>query len=355
MLRFCEMKVDLLKNLSELPGISGYEDDVREFIIKQIKGKAKIEVDALGNVIAKVVGREKGPTVMLAAHMDEVGFVVKYIEKEGVLRFVKIGGIDNRILLDQRVVVWTKKGPLHGMIESRPPHIQKKEEQGKIMKHDELFIDIGAKDSKEVERFGIQKGDAVTFDSSFVNLTDKTCMGKAFDNRIGIYLLIEAINNFKPKKGIFYFVFSTQEETGLKGARTAAFKLDPDFAIAIDTTIAGGIPAVKPQETDLLFGKGPIITFLEAGGRGAMVPQSMRQFLIGLAKKAKIDYQTDIIEGGMTDAAMIQLTREGILTGGVSVPVRNIHAANSICYKKDIDITLKFIGEIIKNCDKLKK
>jgi putative aminopeptidase FrvX len=348
------MKTALLKELSELPGISGYEDKVRDFIIKQIKGKAKVEVDALGNVIATVTGREKGPTVMLAAHMDEVGLIVKYIEKQGVLRFVKVGGIDDRILLDQRVVIWTKNGPVYGMIESRPPHIQKKEEQGKIMKHDELFIDVGAKDDKELQRLGIQKGDFATFDSKFISLTDKTFMGKAFDNRLGVYLLIEAINNFKPKKGIFYFVFSTQEETGLKGARTAAFKLDPDYAIAVDTTIAGGVPSVKPQETDLQLGKGPSITYLEAEGHGAMVPQSMRRFLIGLAKKAKLDYQVEIIEGGMTEAAIIQLVREGILAGGISVPVRSLHAANTICHKKDIDTTLKLIGEIIKNCDKLK-
>ena len=354
MLRFFEMKVDLLKKLSNMPGISGYEDAVREFIIKELKGKAKIEVDTLGNVIAKVVGRDKGPTVMFAAHMDEVGFVVKFIEKEGVLRFVKIGGIDDRILLDQRVVIWTNKKPIYGMIESRPPHIQKKEEQSKIMKSDELFIDVGAKDDKEIERMGIQKGDAVTFVSEFMSLTDKTFIGKAFDNRLGVYLLIEAIKNFKPSKGTFYFVFSTQEETGLKGARTAAYKLNPDFAIAVDTTIAGGIPAVKPQETNLQLGKGPVITFLEAGGRGVMVPQNMRQFLISLAKGKKLDYQTEIVEGGMTDAAMIQLTREGILAGGISIPVRSIHAANTICHKKDIDTTLNLIGEIIKKCDKLK-
>jgi len=140
----------------------------------------------------------------------------------------------------------------------------------------------------------------------------------------------------------------------LKGARVAAFKINPDYAIAIDTTIAGGIPSIKPQETDLKIGGGPTITFLEAGGRGTMVPQNMRSFLINTAKKAKLPYQTEIIEGGMTDAAMIQLTREGILTGALSVPTRNIHVSSSICHKKDLDITLKFIGELIKNADKLK-
>jgi putative aminopeptidase FrvX len=348
------MRDSLFKELCNAPGISGYEDEVRKIILRELKGLCKTEVDTLGNVIAKVVGREKGPSVMFAAHMDEVGLIIKYIEKEGVLRFVKVGGIDNRILLDQQVVIWTKKGPVYGMIECRPPHIQKKEEQDKIIKHDEMFIDVGAKDDKEIDRMNITKGDQVTFLPNFRKLTDNTFMSKAQDNRIGVYLLIEAIKNFKPKKGTFYFVFSTQEETGLKGARTAAFKINPDFAVAIDTTIAGGIPAVKPQETDLKLGAGPAITFLEAGGRGTMVPQNMRDFLINIGKKEKLPYQTEIVEGGMTDAAMIQLTREGILTGALSVPVRNIHASSAICHKKDLDTTLKFIVEIINNADKLK-
>ena len=168
------------------------------------------------------------------------------------------------------------------------------------------------------------------------------------DNRVGVYVLIKILQNRKGFKGTVYGVFSTQEETGLKGARTAAFNISPDFALVIDTAVAGDTPNVKPQESDIKLNAGPAIHFIEAAGRGAVVPEKVRNLIIKSAKKAKIPYQIEVVEGGMTDAAIIQLIKDGIFTGAISTPTRYIHGANTIVNELDINKTIKLGMEVIK-------
>ncbi len=338
--------MDTLKKLCNAHGVSGFEGNVTEIMKKEFKKSCEsIEVDSFGNVIAK---KGKGKTkIMLAAHMDEIGLMVKHITEKGFISFVKIGGIDDRVLINQRVIIKTKKGDIPGVIGSKPPHLQKEEEKKNVIKHDELFIDIGAKDQKNAKK-RVEIGDPIIFEPNFGQFTGDVFYGKAIDNRLGCYALLRIME--KIPKGIdatIYAVGTAQEEVGLKGARVSAFKLNPDYAFAIDTTIAGDTPQIKKTESSLEIGKGPAVTITEASGRGVVTHPKLRELLIKTAKKYKIPYQVDVLEGGMTDGAIIYLTREGVPTGVISIPCRYIHGPTGVFNMKDVDNTIKLLTKTL--------
>jgi len=337
----------LLEDLCRASGISGFEHEVSDIIKNELKKSCdSVEVDSFGNVIAKKGNGKK--KIMLAAHMDEIGLMVKHINKEGFLNFVKIGGIDDRILMQQRVIIKAKKGDITGIIGSKPPHLQKEEEKKKIIKHDELFIDIGAKDEHEAKSM-VDIGDPVIFEPNFGNLNDNLYFGKAVDNRLGCYALIKIMRQIKLKDVTIYAVATAQEEVGLKGARVSAFKIDPDFAIAIDTTIAGGTPGITENESSLKLGQGPAITITEASGRGVVTHPRIREIFVKTAEDNKIPYQVDVLEGGMTDGAIIYMTREGVPTGVISIPTRYIHGPSSVFSMDDVDNSIKLVVEALAN------
>jgi putative aminopeptidase FrvX len=334
--------MDLLKELCMADGISGFEKDVAEIMKRELRKSCdKVEVDSFGNVTG-VKGKGKAK-IMIAAHMDEIGLMVKNINEKGFISFVKIGGIDDRMLLCKRVRIKGKKGDVAGVIGSKPPHLQKKEESEKVMKHDELFIDIGAKNKKEAEE-KVEVGDQVIFESDYGNLSSDFIYAKAIDDRIGCYALLKVMEKI-PKNidATVYGVGTCQEEVGLKGARVAAFRINPDCALAIDTTIAGDTPQIKENESMLKIGEGPAITIAEASGRGLISHPQIRELLINTAKKNKIPYQIDVVEGGMTDGAMIYMTREGIPTGVISIPCRYIHTPTGVFSMKDLDSSIELL------------
>jgi tetrahedral aminopeptidase len=347
------MKIKEFKDICEVVGVSGYEEPTRKMIISQIKKNVdSVYTDNFGNVIAEKKGSKKGPKIMFAAHMDELGMVVTYVEKKGYIRFWKIGGIDTKILLDQKVIVHGKR-PLPGVIAIKPPHLQKKEEVDKVVKKDELFIDIGAKDKNEIEKLGIDKGTLISFEPNFKELLNDTYCCKAVDNRAGVFTLLQTAKALKKDfAGTVYFVFSTQEETGCKGSRTAAFRINPDLALVVDVSNAGDNPYIKPVESEGALGKGVSITFMEAEGHGAIIPQKVRNFMVQTAKKAKVPYQIGMTQGGMTDAAAIQLIREGILAGVYGPPMRYMHSTSGLIMKKDIESTIKYTLALIKEAPK---
>jgi len=340
--------IELLKKLCNTSGISGFESNIAEIMKKELnKSCDKVETDLFGNVIArKGKGKKK---IMLAAHMDEIGLMVKHITKEGFLNFVKIGGIDDRILLGQRVVIESKKGSVLGIIGSKPPHMQKEDEIKQAIKHENLFIDIGCKDKKEAEK-KVEVGDPIVFEKNFGNLNGDLYYGKAIDNRIGCYAMIKIMEEIEADAEI-YAVATAQEEVGLKGARTSSFKINPDLAIAIDTTIAGDTPQMKENESSLKIGNGVAITMIEASGRGVIVNQKIREIFIETAKKNKIKYQIDVLEGGMTDGATIYISREGIPTGVLSIPTRYIHSPTAVFSIKDVESAITLTLRSIKNID----
>jgi len=339
--------MDLTERLCRASGVSGHEDEVLEIVGNELRAAGcKVESDNFGNLVGVKGSGE--PKIMLVAHADEVGLLVKHITKEGFIKFIKIGGIDDRILLHQRIIVKSKKGDVAGIIGHKPPHLMQPEEKKKVVKKDELYIDVGAKDKKAAEKL-LEVGDPVIFEPSYGRLGKNKAYGKAVDNRIGCAALVEIMKNIpKTVKATIYAVASVQEEVGLKGARVAAFKLNPDYAIAVDTTIAGDTPGIKEEESSLALGKGPAITLVEASGRGVVTHPKVREVLFATAKAKKIPIQVDVLEGGMTDAAIIYLTREGIPSGVVSIPTRYIHGPSSVYDARDVAGVVKLVSESVK-------
>lgn len=342
--------IETLETLSNACGVTGREEEIADLMKKFLKPYVdEIKEDKLGNVIGIRSGKKDAPKVMLAAHMDEIGLLVKTITREGFLYFVKIGGVDDRILLAQKVIVHTEKGPLHGIIGSRPPHIQKVEERQKVISYDELFIDVGARSDEEAEKMGVRIGDTVSFDIKFARIGKSVVIGKALDDRIGLVIMIEALKRLKKTDCTIYAVGTVQEEAASRGAGTSAFGIQPDVGIALDVTIAGDTPGVKEVEAPIKMGKGPALTVADAG---MIVPPKILRLLIDTAKQNKIPYQLETLMGGSTDAARILITREGVPSGAISVPTRYIHSPTSMLDLEDTENTIKLLVAVIQNIAK---
>jgi putative aminopeptidase FrvX len=336
---------DLLKKLADAPGVSGFEDDVRSIMMDELKDHVdKMEVDDLGNLIATRNGKPDGKKIMLAAHMDEIGLMVRYIDKHGFIKFSKIGGINDQMLLNQEVTIHTSNGDVNGVIGSKPPHKMKESERKKIIEYENMFIDIGASDKEDAELI-VKLGDPITINQKFMPL-GKLFKGKALDNRIGCAVLIEVMKKTQTDATI-YGVGTVQEEVGLKGARTAAFRLNPDMALALDVTIAGDHPGIKEEDAPAKMGKGPGIILVDASGRGLITHPKVKKLTISVAEDEGIPYQLEVSEGGTTDATAIHLTREGIPTGVISPPARYIHTPVSVIAIEDVENTVKLILAIL--------
>jgi putative aminopeptidase FrvX len=347
------MLVSLVENLEKLSnacGVAGREEEVRKLMVKLMKPYVdEIVVDKLENVIAIRRGKESSPKVMLAAHMDEVGLMVKTISKEGFLQFTKMGGIDDRILLAQKVIVYTEKGVLPGIIGSKPPHIQKEEERKKIVTYDELFIDVGAESREDAGGIGVKIGDVVGFDSKYAKIGRDTVIGKAFDDRVGCAVMVETLKQLEKTDCTVYAVGTVQEEVGLRGAATAAFGVDPDVGLALDVTIAGDVPGVREFDTTVKMGKGPTFTVSDSG---LITHPKVLRLLLDAAEENKIAYQLETGLPGSTDAARISLTRQGVPSGTVCIPARYIHSPTSMISLKDAENSAKLAAAAVQKIPK---
>ncbi|MDH5634898.1 MAG: M42 family metallopeptidase, partial [Candidatus Bathyarchaeota archaeon] len=282
--------------------------------------------------------KKGAPKIMLAAHMDEIGLIIKNINKDGFLQFSKLGGIDDRILIAQRVIVHTEKGKRLGIVGSKPPHIMKEEERKKIVEVDNLFIDVGASSKEDAQKMGLKVGDVISFDTRFARITDDLVAGKAFDDRVGCCLLVEVMKELEEPDCTVYAVGTVQEEVGLRGATVSAYHISPDVALAFDVTVAGDIPGVKEIEAPTKMKKGPVIGVMDAG---LITHPKVLKLLMNAAKKAKVDYQLETGLAGSTDAARIALTREGVPCGVLSIPARYIHSPSSILSLSDVQKAAK--------------
>lgn len=339
---------DLLKKLANAPGVSGFENDIRNLIIEELKEHVDhIEIDNLGNLITTKNGKPDEKKVMIATHMDEVGLMVKYIDKKGFIKFSKIGGINDQTLLNQKIYVHTKKGKIQGVIGSKPPHLMKEEERKKVVKHDEMFIDIGASSKKEAEKL-VNIGDPINIKQEFTMLQNSMFTGKSLDNRVGCAILVEVMKKADCNATI-YGVGTVQEEVGLKGARTSAFQINPDMAIAIDVAVSGDHPGIKEGESPACAGKGPIIILTDSSGTGIITHPKVRKLLVSAAEREDIPYQLEITEGGTTDATAIHLTREGIPSGVLSPAVRYMHSPVEVANLEDIENTVKLMLAALEN------
>jgi putative aminopeptidase FrvX len=341
---------ETLEKLSNACGVTGRENEVRELMIQLMKPYAdEIVVDRLENVIAIKKGKSTAPKIMLAAHMDEVGLMVKTITKEGFLQFTKMGGIDDRILPAQKVIVFSRKGTFPGIIGSKPPHIQKEEERKKVINFDELFIDIGAESKEDAAALGVAIGDPVGFDVKYTQLGKDVVIGKAFDNRAGCVAMVEALKLMEKTDCTVCAVGTVQEEVGLRGAATAAFGVDPDLALALDVTIAGDVPGVREFDTSVKMGKGPAITISDSG---LITHPKVLRVLLDTAEEEKIPFQLESGLLGSTDAARISITRQGIPSGNVSIPTRYIHSPVGMLSLKDIENSAKLTVAAIQRISK---
>jgi len=336
----------LLEKLSNAYGVSGFEDDVRNLMMEELKGHVDdLDVDNMGNLIATKNGKPDGKKVMLAAHMDEIGLIVRYIDKNGFIKFSKLGGINDQMLLNQEVYIHSDGEKILGVIGSKPPHRMKAAEKKKPVQYENMFIDIGASSKEDAEEM-VNVGDPITIKQKFAELKNDLVMGNAMDNRVGCAILLEVMKRARSDATI-YGVGTVQEEVGLKGARTAAYRINPDMALALDVTISGDHPGMKEEDAPAKAGEGPCIILTDASGRGIITHPQVKELLIQVAEEEEIPYQLEVSEGGTTDATAIHLTREGIPTGVISPPSRYIHTPVSVVNIKDVENAVKLILAVV--------
>ncbi|MDR0915253.1 MAG: hypothetical protein LBM22_00925 [Endomicrobium sp.] len=343
---------DLLRDLLIVDGVSGYEENISKIIEYNLSHICNNNVvrDTLGNVIGTLKLGKCTKKIMITAHMDEIGMVVKYINEHGFIRFIKVGGINNSILPGKKVEIINKKNEhIIGIIGVKPPHIMNDNDSKYQLKSEDMFIDVGMTSKEQASKF-IDIGDPIIFEPQAGILYESIHYGKAVDNRIGCYIMIKVLEQLVNKHDLNLEICAcatVQEEVGLKGGHTAAFNINPDFALIIDTTIAGDTPEIKKETSSLKLGAGVAITILEACGRGAIITSKVRNFILNLARSNDISYQIDIIDGGMTDATSIQLIKSGVLSGILSVPTRYIHAPISVFDINDVQSTIMIATKII--------
>lgn len=349
-----DQTLQMLKELTDANGIPGNERAPREVMKRHLEPFAdEIDYDNLGGIIAKKVGDANGPKIMVAGHLDEVGFMITQIDDRGFLKFQTVGGWWGQVMLAQRVTITTRKGEeILGVIGSKPPHILPAEVRNKPVDIKDMFIDIGASSKEEAMSWGILPGDMVTPYFEFhVMKNDKLLLAKAWDNRIGCAIAIEVLRQLKDEQhpNVVYGVGTVQEEVGLRGAKTATHKIKPDIGFAVDVGIAGDTPGVTPKESTSKIGAGPQIVIYDA----SMVAHTgLRDFVIDTAEENDIPYQFEAIAGGGTDAGSIHITANGVPALAIGVATRYIHSHAGILHRDDFENAVKLIVEVIKKLDK---
>lgn len=320
---------ELIKKLTSVNSVSGNEEAVMQVIKDEIiKYVDKVYSDTMGNLIAVKNGNET--SVMFCAHMDQVGVIASFVEDNGFVRFSNMGGLERTDFTSRHVVF---KNGVNGVI-------SREEKSEKDDKFYDYFIDIGAS-SKEEALSMISIGDTATYVPDFIELGEYKIASNALDDRVGCACLIEAIKNIKCNQNTLYFVFTVQEELGLRGAKTAGFTVEPDYAIAVDVTSTGDTPNCEYSNVEL--SKGPTIKFKD---NGIIANKKIKESLIKIARDENIEFQPEVLSGGSTDVGAIQTTKSGVLTTGISIPTRYIHSPIETIDIRDAENTVKFIEKI---------
>lgn len=341
------MRLEVLKRLCETPGIAGYEGRVRAEVLPELRALCDdVSVDALGNVIAlkRGTGPEPRRRVMLAAHMDEIGFMVKHIDAHGFLRLQPVGGFDPRALFQQRVLVQTAAGPdLRGVLApaAKPAHLLESADRDKATKLDELFVDVGL--TGDAAKAAVEIGDMVTLDRTVEEVGD-CVVGKAFDDRISLFIMLEALRDLQPVACDVYAVATVQEEVGLRGATTASYAIQPELAIALDITLAVDLPGAAPEDHVTHLGQGVAVKLMDSSHISN--PKLVRAFR-DLAEKRGIPYQLEILPRGGTDASPMQLARSGSAAITLSTPVRYVHTVNEMAHRRDVEAAITLLARFL--------
>ena len=347
-----EQRRQMLKELTEVPGVPGYEGEVADCLVRWLDGVAEPTFDGLGSVIFRSEGEKDGPKIMLAGHMDEIGFMVRHITEEGFIKFQTLGGWWDQVLLGQRVTIKTHSGDLPGVIGSRPPHILPPDEAKKLVMIKDMFIDVGARDREDAcDNLGIRIGDPILPFSPFTEMgNDDLLMGKAWDDRIGCALFVDLLHRLAGEEhpNVVYGVGTVQEEVGLRGAQTSVDVVQPDVGIALEVSIAGDVPGVEDHEATDEIGGGPSLLFYD----GSMIPNlPLRDLVVRVAERESISLQSSLMARGGTDAGRIHVYRSGVPSVVLGVPTRYIHAHAGILSLSDYENTLDLLAAIINELD----
>lgn len=341
------INVALLKQICEAPGVSGFEQRIREVVLREVKDLVdEIEVDNMGNVMAIRRGKTN-QRVMVAAHMDEIGFIVNHIDEDGFIRFLPLGGFDPKTLTAQRVIVHGDKD-LMGVMGTKPIHIMKPEERSKAVPLTDYFIDMGMGKEELCKHIGI--GDPITREREMIEIGD--CVNsKSLDNRISVFILIETLRKLKDQALPYdlYAVFTVQEEVGLRGAISSAHYIDPDFGFGLDVTIAYDVPGSQAHENVTKLGKGAAIKVMD----GSVISDyRMVNYLKQQAEQENIAYQLELLPAGGTDTAGVQrYGKKGSIAGAISIPLRHMHQSTEMANKSDVQDCIDLLAAGVSRLD----
>ncbi len=336
------INIPLLKQITEIAGAPGYEQRVRELIINEVTPLVdRISVDNMGNVTAFKKGKSSSKKIMIAAHMDEIGFMVTHIDDNGFVRFHTLGGFDPKTLTAQRVIIHGKKD-LIGVMGSKPIHVMSADERNKVPKTTDYFIDLGM--SKEEVEKHVEIGNPITRQRELIEMGD--CVNaKSIDNRVAVFILIEMLKNLDTPDYDLYGVFTVQEEVGIRGASVATQTIQPDFGINLDTTIAFDVPGAPAHEKVTQLGKGAAIKIMDSR---TICDYRMVAFMKHTADSNKITWQPEILTAGGTDTmALQQMTAGGSIAGSISIPTRHIHQVIEMAHKQDIKDCIDLLGKCV--------
>ncbi len=338
------INLPLLKELCTAPGAPGREEKIREIVIRELEPICdEIRVDAMGNVIATKKGTEGG-RFMAAGHMDEIGFMVSHIDDRGFLRFITLGGFDPKTLTAQRVIVHGRKDLL-GVMGSKPIHIMTAAEKGKPPKLDDFYIDLGlpADEVKELVRLG----DVVTRERDIV-MVGEMINGKSFDDRVGVFVMIEAMKAMKSNKMDIYAVASVQEEVGIRGATVAAHQVDPHVGIALDVTLANDVPGAQKHQYITRMGEG---TAIKAYDKSVIPNWKLVDFMRATCEERDIPHQLEVLPLGGTDTSAIQRGATGAAAGCISVPTRYVHSVIEMVHPDDVQGSIDLLAAMFELCE----
>ena len=344
---------ELLKTLTEAPGPSAFEEAVREITVREFESlDMDIQFDGLGSVLATMSGTTKGPRIMVTAHMDEVGLMVQYITADGFIRVKMLGGMLLQALPDQRWTILGAKGPVTAISGIWTVHVMPRSQRERVWPLDEIFLDVGAASREEVEELGVRPGDGIAPISDFVVLPNGRYAAKAWDDRVGIAVMLEAARRIKEEgiriPAVVVWVATTQEEIGLRGARTAVTLADPALGISIEAGVAADFPGMKPTQAQERLGGGPGIFLLD----NSMIPnQKLRNFFFDVANEEGIPYQPDVLTGYGEDGAEIQRFDSGRPSVNITVPTRYLHAHTGIIQRSDFDQTVELLIQVLRRLD----
>ena len=339
----------LLGELSNASGPSGFEGPVRAILEREMRSAGlEISTDGLGSIVGVIRGPADGPRIMLAAHMDEVGAIVRYLTPEGMVKFQLLGGWLDQALLDQRWTIITAKGPLPAISGLKSVHVTSQEERSRVTPRDDIFLDVGAVSKEEAEALGIRPGDAIVPASSFQEFAHGRYVGKALDDRVGCVMLLETLHRIK-EQGIrtpntIYFVGTVQEEVGLRGAHTAVAEVNPELGISLEAGIAADHPGGRPDWAQERLGEGPVIYLADAQ---MLVNLKLRDLFQSVARQNNIPVQTEVTNGGAEDSAELQRYGAGRPAVNFAVATRYLHSHNSMIERRDLDQAVSLLLKVL--------